>query len=160
MTNIARPRRVLHAPSITTFDASGRLIRINHKTSIDRIGNRIGSCVANQFGIPGLLGILGIATGAPVIPKGKGAGAFGSGRYTSLASKRLSKALPQKLPLHLPAPTFHNPVARTAVLGRFVGRWTPILGWGLLISDVYDIAKCVADGEDKVPVKAQKNETH
>lgn len=135
------------------YSLSNPLRRIDPQGTVS--ADCIRDCVADQLGISTLLGAGGVAAGAPVIPKGKGAGAFGSGKYTSLASKGLSRAFPQKLPFRLPAPTFRAPFARTAVLGRFAGRWVPILGWGLFAWDAYNIGKCIADCEDENPCEEE-----
>jgi hypothetical protein len=49
---------------------------------------------------------------------------------TSVASKYLSKLLPQKMPIR---------VMNTKVLGRAVGRFVPYLGVGLLVWDAIDL---------------------
>ncbi len=107
----------------------------------------LGDCTADQLGITTLLGAAGVGAGLPIIPK-----RFvtpGSSPGTSIASAGLSRLFPQRLPTRIWAPTFTNPLARTAVVGRALGRWVPILGWGLLAWDAYNIAKCVADCQDK-----------
>ncbi|MFM6497159.1 MAG: RHS repeat domain-containing protein, partial [Dolichospermum sp.] len=107
----------------------------------------LGDCAADQLGLTTLFGAAGVGAGLPIIPK-----PFvtpGSSPGTSIASAGLSKLFPQRLPTRVWAPTFVNPLARTAVVGRALGRWVPILGWGLLAWDAYNIAKCVADCQDK-----------
>ncbi|MFM6630018.1 MAG: RHS repeat domain-containing protein, partial [Microcystis panniformis] len=107
----------------------------------------LGDCAADQLGLTTLFGAAGVGAGLPIIPK-----RFvtpGSSPGTSIASAGLSKLFPQRLPTRVWAPTFVNPLARTAVVGRALGRWVPILGWGLLAWDAYNIAKCVADCQDK-----------
>ncbi len=54
----------------------------------------------------------------------------GSATGTSIASKYLSKILPQKLPIR---------VLGTTVLGRAIGRVVPIVGWTLLAIDIVEI---------------------
>lgn len=49
---------------------------------------------------------------------------------TSFASKYLSAALPQKMPIRM---------LGTRVLGRAVGRGVPLLGWALLAIDVVEL---------------------
>ena len=54
----------------------------------------------------------------------------GSSTGTSIASKYLSKALPQKLPVR---------ILGTTVLGRAIGRVVPYVGWTLLAIDIVEI---------------------
>jgi RHS repeat-associated protein len=98
-------------------------------------------CAADQFGITTVLGITGVAAGAPIIEKPKNY--KGASPRTSIASKFLSDKFPQKFSKARPAPTFVHPFAKTKVVGRFIGRWIPIVGWGLLIYDAISIAFCV-----------------
>lgn len=76
----------------------------------------------------------------------KPVGALGSARGSSVASSVLSKALPQNIPALKKAEQKVVSViskkaakrAGTAVLGRFLGRLVPYVGWGMTIKDVYD----------------------
>jgi RHS repeat-associated protein len=87
-------------------------------------------CAAKAVGLETAMGIgLGVG-GQPMIPKGFAPAGASSG--TSPISKGLSKALPQKLPMAVLAPTTANPLATSNVLGRVLGRWAPLAGWGLL----------------------------
>lgn len=54
----------------------------------------------------------------------------GSASGTSIASKYLSTALPQKLPIR---------ILGTTVLGRAIGRVVPYVGWTLLAIDIIEI---------------------
>ena len=54
----------------------------------------------------------------------------GSAKGTSIASKYLSKALPQKMPTR---------ILGTRVLGRLLGRAIPYVGWTLLAIDVIEL---------------------
>jgi len=54
----------------------------------------------------------------------------GSAKGTSIASKYLSKALPQKMPTR---------ILGTRVLGRALGRAIPYVGWALLAIDVIEL---------------------
>jgi RHS repeat-associated protein len=106
----------------------------------------LAGCAADQFGLTTLLGAGAVASGLPVLPtRGKFGGATPG---TSVASAGLSKLFPQRLPFSLPAPTAGNLLARSAVVGRILGRWVPIVGWGLLAYDAAMIAKCTADCVD------------
>jgi len=67
----------------------------------------LGDCAADQVGIRTVIGLLGSASGAPLIPKTAALGSMGA---TSLASKFLSKALPYELPFRVLAPTLENPL--------------------------------------------------
>ena len=106
-------------------------------------GSCFAKCAADQFGITTLLGAAGVGAGLPLIPtRSKFMGATPG---TSVASKYLSKMFPKRLSRRLWAPTLKNPLAKSVVLGRVLGRWAPILGWGLLAYDVVSIGKCVDD---------------
>ncbi len=64
----------------------------------------------------------------------------GSSPGTSIASKILSK-IPLKSPVRLFAPVINKAGVRwvgTKLVGRFVARWIPFVGWALLAKDVYD----------------------
>lgn len=100
-------------------------------------------CAAKAMGLETAAGVgLGVG-GQPSIPKNfspKGASAG-----TSPISKGLSKALPQKLPMAVPAPTTAKPFATSNVLGRVLGRWAPVIGWGIITDDVSQYAACIKE---------------
>jgi RHS repeat-associated protein len=62
---------------------------------------------------------------------------------TSIASKWLSKLLPQRLPFRVWAPTAVRPTAMSPALGRVLGRWVPWIGWTLLTKDAIDFTECM-----------------
>jgi RHS repeat-associated protein len=107
------------------------------------LGRCLVRCSADQFGITTILGTAGVVSGLPLVKK-----PFvtpGSSPATSVASKTLSNLFPQKLSRRVWAPTFVRPFARSAVLGRVLGRWIPFVGWGLLAYDAVSIGFCVND---------------
>ena len=75
-----------------------------------------------------------VASGQPWVPKRFVTKATptskAASRGTSIASKTLSKALPQQMPIR---------VLGTKTLGRALGRFVPYVGWGLLIWDAADL---------------------
>ncbi len=62
----------------------------------------------------------------------------GASKGTSYLSKNLSKLLPQKMGFRLPTISSKLTLKFTNVLGRFMGRSIPVVGWGVL---TYDIGK-------------------
>jgi hypothetical protein len=104
-------------------------------------GECLTRCSAQQFGLSTIFGGAAAASGLPILPTRAKIG--GAPRGTSIASAGLSKLFPGRLPRRLPAPTWSNPFARSAVLGRVLGRWLPLVGWGLLTYDAIQIARCV-----------------
>ena len=86
------------------------------------IYNQELSTAGNDFNTTGPLLI---AAGEPIKAL-KPVGALGSKPGSSIASFALSKVLPQKLPFRFMGST---------VLGRGLGRFIPIVGWGLTIYD-------------------------
>ena len=106
-------------------------------------GQCLGSCVTGQFGLTAI-GIGAVASGVPISAL-KPTGALGSAPGTSLASAVLSRAIPARLPFSIRTPTLSNPAARTAVLGRALGRYVPVVGVGILAYDATTIALCVND---------------
>lgn len=104
-------------------------------------GDCLARCSLDQFGLQSLLGAAGVGAGQPLLSK-----PFvteGASEGTSIASKYLSRWLPQRLPTRIWTPTLKNPRTFTPVLGRALGRWVPILGWGLLAYDAVSIGICV-----------------
>ncbi|MBL7733332.1 MAG: hypothetical protein JNM88_19345, partial [Chitinophagaceae bacterium] len=94
--------------------------------------SRSGGYIINPWG-PTL-----IASGQPWLPK-----RFvmrGTSPGTSVASTLFDK-IKIKSPVRLPAPVVNKSGARivfTKSVGRFMGRWVPWVGWGLLGKDLYD----------------------
>ncbi|WP_410221845.1 RHS repeat-associated core domain-containing protein [Pedobacter sp.] len=91
---------------------------------------------AEQFGIKDILALGAAIDGMGLIDK-----PFqtpGASKGTSLLSKELSKAFPQKMPVRLPTISNRFTLKFTNVLGRFMGRSIPIVGWGIL---AYDVSK-------------------
>ena len=90
-------------------------------------------------GINHLWGPLLIASGEKITAL-KPIGVFGSSKGSSIASATLSKVLPMRSPviktITRAIPAVIRGGAPTAVLGRAVGRFVPVLGWGLLTYDV------------------------
>ena len=102
---------------------------------------------AEQFGILDIVGLITVLSGQPFIPtrtKFKGAT-----KGTSVASKYLSK-IPGKSPVRLPMITGSPKIiggkgmriALTKVIGKFVGRAIPFVGWGIL---AYDLSVILCD---------------
>ena len=98
-------------------------------------------CAAESLGLPAAGGTaIGVGS-LETIPKGmqpKGATAG-----TSIISKGLSTAFPNRLEKSVWAPTINNPRARSPVVGRIAGRWLPFVGWGLIAIDVAKYAACM-----------------
>ena len=93
--------------------------------------------LCDEFGISDIIGLASILMGAPIIPtRAKFKGARPG---TSIASKYLSK-IPGKFPVNLPTiidyPKFIGGkgmrISLTKVVGRFIGRAVPILGFGIM----------------------------
>lgn len=96
---------------------------------------------ADQFGISDVVGLMAVLSGQAFIPTRAKLG--GATEGTSFASKYLSK-LPYKTSINLPMLTGYPKfiggkgirVAFTKILGRFLGRAIPVVGWGILAYDV------------------------
>ncbi len=99
---------------------------------------------AEQFGILDVAGLIAVLTGAPLIPtrtKFKG-----SIKGTSVASKYLSK-IPGEFPFRVPTVIGYPKIIGgkglkirlTKIIGRIIGRATPIIGWGVLTYDLGNI---------------------
>jgi RHS repeat-associated protein len=98
------------------------------------------ACILENLGL-GVAGGTALGLGQPTIPtRAKPGGLATPG--TSPASSTLSKLFPNRLPFRVPAPTLNNPFAKTAVLGRALGRWVTLIGGGLLFVDAGLIANC------------------
>jgi RHS repeat-associated protein len=118
--------------------------------SNDRI-SRLMECTGEHFGLysgVGAVGTTAIALGQPTIAKRFASTAIPGNRaaskMTSVASSYLSRKLPIELPFKVWAPTFNSLGAGTTNLGRVLGRWTPIVGYGLLAADGVMIGRCAA----------------
>ncbi|WP_374565585.1 RHS repeat domain-containing protein, partial [Ideonella sp.] len=99
----------------------------------------LAGCAADHYGITDLVAAAGVVAGLPLVPK-----PFvtpGSSPRTSIASKYLSKAFPQRIP-RVWAPTFVRPFARSASLGIVAARWIPVIGTAILVYDAVSIAAC------------------
>ncbi|MCD8440900.1 STM2901 family protein [Tenacibaculum finnmarkense] len=97
--------------------------------------------VAEQFGILDVIGLTAVLSGLPFIPtRAKFKGAT---KGTSVASKYLSK-IPGNFPVRLPMATGlpriiggkGMRISLTKVIGKFVGRTIPFIGWGILAYDL------------------------
>ena len=117
-------------------------------------GSCLAKCAADQLGLSDLAALAGAISGLPILPK-SWAPPNATGN-TSIWSSKLGNKLgkmPQN-PLQKPgvrswpAPTWKNLGARTNKLGRFLGRWVPGIGWGLLAYDTIKISFCVKDCMD------------
>ena len=89
----------------------------------------------------------------------KPVGALGSRPGSSIASEWLSRKLPQRSPVlkqttrKTVAAVAGKKVAKkvgTAVVGRFLGRLVPYVGWTLLIKDIYDYREEIKEWADGV----------
>ena len=97
-----------------------------------------------QFGLQDVAAVISILAGSNLIAtRAKLPGATSG---TSLASKYLSSLVPYESPVRLPSITgFPRPFGAglklrfTKNVGRFLGRATPIVGWGILAYDLYSI---------------------
>ncbi|MFL0064887.1 hypothetical protein [Tenacibaculum maritimum] len=98
---------------------------------------------AEQLGIKDVLGLLAVLSGQPFIPTRAKLDGKRSTKNTSVASKYLSK-IPGKSPVRLPTVTGvpkiiggnGMKVTMTKIIGRFIGRATPFIGWGVLAYDL------------------------
>jgi RHS repeat-associated protein len=95
----------------------------------------------------------------------KPVGALGSKPGSSIASWTLSKALPQNIPALKKAERKVVSIvskkaakkAGTAVLGRFLGRLVPGVGWALTAYDIYDNREAIKEFGDGVREINEKN---
>lgn len=94
-----------------------------------------------------LLGASGAALGSETIgkPFQTGGSQSRASKGTSIASSYLSKRFPQRLSRQIPTPRIGHLRAGTPVVGRALGRFVPILGWGLLAYDGISISTCTAN---------------
>lgn len=103
-------------------------------------------CFEQVFGFGTAAGAGLVAGGQPT--KRKPFRVQGTSRGTSPISSALSKMFPQNMPFKLPAPTTNKPFATTIKFGRFLGRWAPFIGWGLLASDLVGLENCMRECEE------------
>ena len=100
----------------------------------------LSDCTMKELGITDLIVLGANGLTLPIIKKphaGKGIS-----KYTSIWSKTTGGVNAIKLPGSWWAPTFTNLGSRTGKLGRFVGRWIPFIGIGLLAYDINAIKSC------------------
>lgn len=98
---------------------------------------------AEQIGISDVAGLIAILLGQPYLPTRGKLDAKNSVRGTSVASKYISK-IPGKSPVPLPTIVGKAKIVGgkglqirfTKIVGRFVGRAIPIVGWGVLAYDL------------------------
>jgi RHS repeat-associated protein len=108
------------------------------------------ACILENLGL-GAAGSTAFGLGQPTIPTRVKVGGNAT-EGTSIASKRLSKLFPQRLPFDLPAPTaptMQGLARRSNILGRVLGRWVPYVGAGLLLVDAGLVANCTAQCKSK-----------
>ncbi len=101
------------------------------------------SCLSKcllTYGIGEVVGFGGFVFGQPM--SAKRFVTSGSSPGTSPISQGLSKMFPQKLPFRVPTPTWERPFAESNKFGRVLGRWTPIIGAGMMIGDFFVIRSC------------------
>jgi hypothetical protein len=116
--------------------------------------------IDEQFGgITDVIAMSSIILGLPLLKtRGK---PYGATPGTSIASKYLRQALDIELPMRLA--TFTNGSIKrlkpryVTNLGAFVGRWVPVVGWGMFAGDVAQIVfktvntyNMIARKEDRV----------
>lgn len=100
-------------------------------------------CAALSFGLETVLGAGLSAAGQPLLAtRGK---LWGATAGTSIASQYLSKIFPKVLNSSVWAPTLANPLAQSAVVGRILGRWVPVVGYVLLAYDAVEFVDCVVE---------------
>ena len=104
-------------------------------------------CLKQVLGIETAAGIGLAASGLPV--KGTRGKTRGATKGTSFASEKLSKMFPRKLNKQVPAPTANSPRAKSNILGRVLGRWTPFVGWGILAVDLAQLKICVKNCQEQ-----------
>ena len=104
-------------------------------------------CALKHY-LPATIGTPLVAGGLPLVEKGKAAGASGSTQNTSWFSRKFGSK--GKLG-RWPTLTGFPPRLRwTPYIGRAATRWLPLIGWGLLSYDAYEIYQCMG--------KCEKNE--
>jgi RHS repeat-associated protein len=113
-------------------------------TNQSSLGHCLAQCTMDQLGITSALGVAGAISGMNIL--GASGKLEGATKGTSIASKYLSQAFPQTLPFRVPTPTAKllrgGKMAYTKVLGRALGRFVPVIGWGLLAYDAVSVGIC------------------
>jgi hypothetical protein len=112
-------------PTYTYKDESGL-------TATQLYTNILIDKTAEQFGIKDVAALAAVISGQPILPKRFNTP--GATKGTSPASKYLSK-IPGELPFSVPTLT-NRGIRFTKLIGRFLGRSVPIVGWGVLVYDV------------------------
>ena len=116
----------------------------------DRLTN-VMACTAEHYGLYAGVGAAGgglVYLGWPTVKKRfstlPAEGMRGASKATSIASSYLSRRFPKELPRAIWAPTFNSWGATTTSVGRALGRWTPVVGWGLAATDLVLIEACAS----------------
>ncbi len=110
---------------------------------MDQFSIDLNFCFYQCVGLGDLFGPTLVAAGAPIVEKPFVTA--GATKATSIASSTLSKALPQRLPIGVWAPTAARPLASSKVVGRIAGRWVPWAGWALTLKDFLHVGGCICD---------------
>jgi hypothetical protein len=101
----------------------------------------LAQCTMDQLGITAVLGVAGAMSGMNIL--GASGKVEGATQGTSIASKYLSQIFSGKLPFRVLSPTIpklmRGKMVHTKTLGRALGRWVPLLGWGLLAYDAASV---------------------
>jgi len=104
-------------------------------------------CLEQQLGVETYAGTGLAISGLPTEPKRFVTS--GSSPGTSVASNAASEVFRDaRLSSRMWAPTLMHPAATTTSVARFVGRWVPGLGWGMLGVDAYQVYQCKRKCED------------
>jgi RHS repeat-associated protein len=113
--------------------------------NIEEFVDNLTTCAAEQFGLQTILGAGATVAGAPIIPKDKAAGAFGSTKKTSLISKPLREAFPQEVSkIKIPTSLIRYKGLRAVTsIGAGMARGIPVVGEAILIYDGVCITNCV-----------------
>jgi len=134
---------------VNGYDPDGRFslaeqsVTVGVASTLLEIGSNLAGCTEQHIGADTALGGALVVLGANIIPtRGKFGGATAG---TSLASWILSDLFPQKLPWSVPTPGFGNWAAKSRILGRVLGRWTPWVGVAILTKDAAEVVLCAAE---------------
>jgi hypothetical protein len=116
-------------------------------------------CFSKVFGFETAAGVAVVASGQP-IPGSKPMRTPGSSVGTSVAGKAADKIFGQrkfsrkKFPKGVRTPSGGPTTGskwrwtRTRYIARFVGRWVPYVGWGMLGVDFAQLSACLAKCEE------------
>jgi hypothetical protein len=112
-----------------------------HVVRAETTKERIDRCSTKAFGISTIGAGAAVGAGLNLLTtSGKFAG---STPGTSIASFTLSKIFPGAAGIGGKwAPTLNNPFAESAVAGRVLGRWVPIVGELILAKQASDFGDC------------------